>query len=70
MKKSALAFAVSLLIATLAAPLALADLPGPTCGPSGCQKPGVRVLAPVTQELPGPTCGPSGCQKPGVVLGY
>ena len=68
MKKCLLCFAVTLFVATLSAPIAKADEPGPTCGPNGCQKPGVQMFLPGTADEPGPTCGANGCQKPGTIL--
>lgn len=42
MKKSLRWFAIVLFLATLSVPpIATADSPPPTCGPDGCQKPGV-----------------------------
>jgi hypothetical protein len=69
MKKCLLRLAVALFLATVSTPATLlAEDPAPTCGPDGCQKPGVQVLLPGTQNDPAPTCGPDGCQKPGVQL--
>jgi hypothetical protein len=67
-KKCLLWFAVTLFAASLSTPIAKADDPGPTCGPDGCKKPGVRMFLPGTADDPGPTCGPDGCKKPGAVL--
>jgi hypothetical protein len=45
-KTTLLWFASLLLIASLSAPtLVLADDPPPICGPTGCTKPGIALLA-------------------------
>jgi len=61
-KKCLLCAALTLFVATLSKP-PIANADSPTCGPDGCQKPGVRMLLPTGDA---PTCGPDGCQKPGV----
>jgi len=62
MKKCLLRLAVALVLVTVSAPpIAKAEAPDPTCGPNGCQKPGIRQFLAVD-----PTCDPNGCQKPGV----
>jgi hypothetical protein len=67
-KKCLLCFAAALFLSVLPISIAKADQPAPTCGPDGCQKPGVRLLLPGTADQPAPTCGPDGCQKPGAAL--
>lgn len=65
MKKCLLWFATLLFVAGISAPQ-IANAETPTCGPDGCQKPGLLVLLPGTTTAETPTCGPDGCQKPGV----
>jgi len=66
MKISSLILLSAVVLVTLTT-ASIAD-PGPTCGPSGCQKPGLRqVIVFDGPNDPAPTCGPSGCQKPGLL---